>query len=267
MPSVQPTNTQDDAPVTRSAVSRRDRGRRSAVLASAALAGAGLVGATVAVAPAAATAPSSVTVHEDCQFTIAGVPQDFGLPLPLTLQVATVAPTAVAASQPFTVTPTVTFEVPVWLASAALLSPATIQQVALTVGGSDVTPASQVATATTSLPIPGSFVNGSQDTVTLSPVSFTAGAPGTAVLSAGGAQVGLQLAVLFGSLGTVPASITCTVDPGQPALATVLVAQQSTVPVGAAGGGLLAGTLGVGAVGAATWRRRARRSLGSAVEA
>jgi hypothetical protein len=254
----------------------RGRGRWSAVsrragLGAVAVTGAGVLAAAVAAAPAAAlplppVQSGPVTIHEDCQFTEGGVPQDFGQQLPLTMQVTTHAPAAVGTEQELTVTPTVAFTIPWWLEAAVALNPATIEQVSLTVAGTDVHPASEVATAAPALPVSGGFFTGPADTVTLSPLTFTAGAPGTATFSAGGTTVALQMSLLFG-LGTVPATISCTVDPGQRALATVSVAQVSTTPVGSTGGVLLAGTLGVGAAGTAVWRRRTRRRLGGSLGA
>lgn len=249
-----------DRPATRAA-----RGRRRA--AAAGLLGGGLALAAWAVPTATAAAdqvPSAgttVAVHEECQVQSTGITLgSSGGELPLTVEISVGAPAAVGAHQAFVLHPTLAFTAPWWLQSATVVSPATIDSATLIIDGTDVSPASQQATATPDLPLSGGFWSGPKDSFALSPVTVTAGDPGTAVLSAGGTSMDLTLYVGFGLFGTASATVTCTPKPNQPALASVTVAQTSTVPVGTDGGGLLALTLGAGAAGTVAWRRRARRT-------
>jgi hypothetical protein len=244
---------------------RAARGRRRA--AATGLLGGALALAAWAVPTATAAAdqlPSTgatVTVHEECQVQSTGIALGSSSgELPLTVEVSPGAPAAVGAHQAFVLHPTLAFAAPWWLQSSTFLSPATIDSATLTINGTDVSPATQQATATPALPLSGGFWSGPADSFALSPVTFTAGDPGTAVLSAGGTSMNLTLYVGFGLFGTASATITCSPKPNQPALASVTVAQSSTVPVGTEGSGLLALTLGAGAAGTVAWRRRARRA-------
>jgi hypothetical protein len=213
--------------------------------------------AGVAGASTVGTQTQKVNLNYSCTVT-AGTIVLSNQDVAVTLQVT--APTTVTPGQSFTVSATSAVTLPstvVSTAGALGIKSVTVNSVQAAVAGTNVTPASQTdgaASGVLPLTVPESAFSSPIDTA-LAPLTFTAGStPGTATFTAG--DLNVSSTVNGGSLNGDTNSLQCTPASGNPSLGSVTIAAVSTTPVGAIGGAVLAGLIGVGGFGVYAVRRR-----------
>jgi hypothetical protein len=171
------------------------------------------------------------------------------------------APASVAPGQSFQVSATSETTLPSLIASTAAdlgITGVTVTKVQAAVTATNVTPTSttdDAASGALPMNVPESDFTSPID-VPLAPLTFTAGStPGTATFTAGNLSV--DTTIQGGSLAGDTASLACTPASGaNMTIGSVAIAAVSTTPVGAIGGAVLAGVLGVGAFGGYAVRRR-----------
>jgi len=213
--------------------------------------------AGVAGASTIGTQTQSVNLNYSCTVTAGAIVLN-NQPVAVTLNVT--APTTVTPGQSFTVAATSEVSLPstvVSTASALGITSVTVTAVSADVSATNVSPSStsdSAAAGVLPLNVPEADFTSPIQTA-LAPLSFTAGnTPGTATFTAG--DLNVTSTVNGGSLNGDTNSLACTPASGNPALGSVTIAAVSSTPVGAIGGAVLAGLLGVGGFGVYAVRRR-----------
>ncbi len=200
------------------------------------------------------TAASGQQVPMLCSVVWNGRPVGRAGHVPLVVDVSAGAPAAVGTGQPLVLHPTVTVQLPWWLAGLGGTG-VDVTGASLTVSGTDVHPTTLTAHAALPVTVSGGFFHHTA-TASFGALTFTAGTPGTAVLRVQGFAVDLTVTHLFWH-ATVGAMCSADPDDASSVVARVPVAATSTVPVGGEGAAVLAGALGM--VGVVVGRRRWRR--------